>query len=131
MILKWGGAVWKLKSDSGFFEFLRQRGVSKKLVLLLVLGIVLLLVGSGSEKSSEKAEQTKDAESELVAMCSSLSGVGECRVMMSYGEDGAVYAVAVLCEGAESDAVKERIYELVGSLYGIGTNRIAVLKISG
>ncbi|MBO5907927.1 MAG: hypothetical protein J6Q85_07255 [Clostridia bacterium] len=116
-----------MKSDSGFFEFLSAKGVSKKLVVFLALGIILLLIGSAGLGGADTTEQVSDGE--LSSMCSSLVGVGECRVMVTYNEKGEVYAVAVLCEGAESVAVKERIYELVGSLYGIGTNRIAVLKI--
>ena len=121
--------MWKLKSDSGFFEFLKGKGVSKKVVLLLVLGVLLLLIGTRGISAEQESEEA--GESELSSMCSSLVGVGECRVMVTYSDEGEVYAVAVLCEGAESDAVRGRIYELVSSLYGIGTNRIAVLKIDG
>ena len=121
--------MWKLKSDSGFWDFIKARGVSKKLVVFLVLGVILLLLGSLGSSGGDEVEAT--GEDELSEICSSLVGVGECRVMVTYTEGGEVYAVAVLCEGAESDLVRARIYELVGSLYGIGTNRIAVLKMDG
>lgn len=69
-------------------------------------------------------------EARLADMCSEIDGVGECRVMITYSEDGeSVYAVAVLCDGGDSVAVRERITELMVSLFGIGSNRISVLKI--
>ncbi len=121
--------MWKLKSDSGFFDFLKVKGASGRLITLLIVGAVLLFIGSRGEQKAENTEAPKSEESELVDMFSELYGVGECKVKISYTEGGEVSAVAVLCEGAESDAVKKRIYDLVGSLYGIGTSRIAVLKI--
>ena len=101
--------------------------MSGRLLFVLILGVVLLAVGVLGQGESERVDAAQDGE--LSSMCSSLVGVGECRVMVTYDDGGEVYAVAVLCEGAESDVVKGRIYELVGSLYGIGTNRIAVLKL--
>ncbi len=121
--------MWKLKSDSGFFDFLKRKGASGKLVAFLTVGVVLLLIGTRAGEKAEEPEASSGTESELVEMFSELQGVGECKVKINYTEGGEVSAVAVLCEGAESDAVKKRIYDLVGSLYGIGTNRIAVLKI--
>lgn len=97
---------------------------------LLVLGVLLLLLPSSfsSGESETHAEQT--GEERLAEMCAAVDGVGECKVMVTY-EGDRVYAVAVLCEGAESVAVRERIVELVGSLYGIGSNRIAVIELGG
>ena len=63
-------------------------------------------------------------------MCSMTEGVGECRVMITYSADGkSVYGVAVLCEGAESPEVRANVTELLASLFGIGANRISILKI--
>ena len=42
----------------------------------------------------------------------------------------AVVAALVLCEGADSLAVRQRVVSMISSLYGIGTHRIEVVKIS-
>ena len=93
------------------------------LALAAALAVMLFLLPSGENETKESPEE------ELTEICSSLSGVGRCRAVICYGEGGSVSAVAVLCEGADSVFVRERITELITSLYGIGANRIAVLKI--
>lgn len=118
---------WKLKSDKRILDFLR--GVGKtRILLLLFLGILLLLL-SGAFMGSEVAV-IDGPEAQLSELCSSLEGVGRCRVALTFGEGEEVYAVAVLCDGAENAKVRSKVCELISSLYGIGYNRISVLKIS-
>ena len=114
-----------LRSDKSFKEFLNSGHSFFPIIAVLVFGVLLVLFSSFDSGRTDKAK-----ESELTEICSSLEGVGRCRTVVTYSdEDGAVCAVAVLCEGADSPKVKARINELVSSLYGIGSNRIAVLKI--
>ena len=119
-----------MKSDKGFFDFLGSQGRGVKLMGIIVVGIALLMMGGlnmggGSE---EKAGEERIAE-----MCMLMDGVGECRVMMTYrqldGED-TVYAVLVLCEGADSPSVRARITSLVSSLYGIGSHRVEIQRLN-
>jgi hypothetical protein len=64
-------------------------------------------------------------------MCSLIEGVGECRVMMTYRpDDEGVYAVLVLCDGGESVSVREKITSLFCSLYGIGSHRVEIQRLS-
>ncbi|MBO7197060.1 MAG: hypothetical protein J6V80_07065, partial [Clostridia bacterium] len=66
-------------------------------------------------------------------MCSLIEGVGECRVMITYDPDSReerVYAVLVLCEGADSASVRERITSSLSSVYGIGSHRIEIQKLN-
>ncbi len=112
-----------MKSD--LLKFINERK-GKLLPLLVIPFAVLLIVFGGSE--SEPAEPTPGDE--LAAVCSEIDGVGECRVLVTY-KDGEVYAVAVICEGAESLKTKEKIIELVTSIYGIGSNRVTVQKLNG
>jgi len=116
----------KLKSDNGFKEFILSS--RRILPILLLLGIGILLVFMGQGEVAKKTE-TVGEEARLAEMCSAAVGVGDCRVMISYGEDGEVYAVAVLCDGADSIEVERDVKRLVGSLYGIGDNRITVLRL--
>lgn len=117
----------KLKSDSGFMRFITEGKLGRRALALIIIGIILMTLGV----LLPKAEQGGDSlEEEMAELCSSVEGVGECRVMISYGEGGEVYAVAVLCEGAESVETERNIKELFSSLFGIGSNRISILKIS-
>lgn len=96
-----------------------------KLLPLLVIPIAVLLIvlGSGESQSTEPSP-----EDELASVCSEIEGVGECRVMVTY-KDGEVYAVAVICRGADDIKTRERVVELITSVYGIGSNRVTVHKL--
>ena len=120
--------MWKLKLGQGFREFLSAEGRAVRLFGLIVLGLGLILLGGITSRSGEKNAPTEQTAEERVAeICSLMDGVGECRVMMTYTSEGdAVFAVLVLCEGAESVAVRERITSTVTSLYGIGANRVEI-----
>ena len=120
--------MWKLKSDRRFKEFLSsdKRGIVA--ATILVLGAVLLMLG-GNLKGGEESESFT-LEERTAELCSLVNGVGECRVMITYGDDESVYAVAVLCDGAEAVSVQREITELTTSLFGIGANRVTILKIS-
>lgn len=109
-------------------EFFAQTG-AVKLLLPLILGVLLIAfssIGSGEEPIATEEERTAE-------LCSLVDGVGDCRVMITYREgDGEeqVYAVAVLCDGAESVQVRAELTELICSLYGIGANRVKVLHLN-
>ena len=120
--------MWKLRSDKGFVEFIKRAKLSSVLPIV-ILGVLLLLLSSAFGSDDGEKEKSKTGEDRLYEICSMVEGVGECRVMITY-ENEEVYAVAVLCEGAGSVEVRERIVELVSSLYGIGSHRIAVLELS-
>ena len=98
-------------------------------VLLLA---VLLIFYDGKE--TERDETTD--EERLVTLISSVEGAGECRVTVVYRESQTqndtreVFAVAVVCEGGDNVNVRARITELVTTLYGVGANRVSVMKLS-
>ncbi len=96
---------------------------------IVLLGVILILLGSRGAQDTEP-QDTLGLEESLAEMCSATEGVGKCRVMITYTDGGEVYAVAVVCEGADSSEVRARVVKLVGSLFGIGANRISVLKIN-
>ena len=115
----------KLKSDRSFIEFLRSGSQSAKLGVILLIGASLILIGSFGRSE----EKTLNNEDRIAEMCSLAEGVGRCEVMLSYS-GGEVVSALVLCEGADSAAVRARVVSMVSSLYGIGTHRIEVVKIS-
>ena len=119
----------KLKSDKSFIEFLRSGGGSLKIGVILLLGAMLILIGSlgGKGQTGEKP----DTESRVAEMCALAEGVGRCEVMLTYSESGEVVSALVLCDGGDLPAVRARVSDMVSSLFGIGTNRIRVQKIRG
>ena len=74
-------------------------------------------------------EKARDEESRVSELCSGVDGVGRCSVVLNL-QDGSVVSAAVLCDGADSPRVESDLKELISSLYGIGYNRISVLKLS-
>ena len=109
-------------------KFLSSIDPRLKIGLVLLIGILLILLsGLGGEKAAEPSGE----EERVAEICSLMEGVGECRVMMTYrGESEEVYAVMVLCEGGESPKVREKIISMLSSLYGIGSHRIEIQRLS-
>lgn len=119
---------WSLKSDNIFREFISKGKGLGAAAVILILGILFIVMGASDKKTD--SSQITDDETRLAEMCSSTEGVGDCRVMITYKNDGEeVYAVAVLCDGADNTEVRASVIRLVGSLYGIGSNRISILKL--
>ena len=113
----------KFPFDKSFFEFLRTKRASPMLLLPILALSLLLLGGTG-----QKTEAPKDLEEKTAELCSQVSGVGECRVMITYRDDE-VFAVAVLCDGADNIEVKNNLKSLISSLYGIGAHRVEILSL--
>ena len=124
-----------IKSIKGIFS---SSAVSVFLCAL-GLGILLLFLGTGSDTAVTASAVPSGAEEEIAALCSSLEGVGECYVFVTYeekslgygrGTEKTVLGIAVVCSGGDSDAVKQRVSRVLSSVYGIGTNRIRVEKLA-
>lgn len=105
-------------------------------VLLAVLGVLMIVMGSGAK--SKVADERDELEAQLEEMCSSLSGVGSCRVMINYkvtegryGSSGTktVESVAIICKGADKVGVRKELTDMLSALYGIGANRIHISKM--
>lgn len=101
------------------------------LILVFVLGLILLFLGSIRKDAPQASEVT--LETRMVELCSSVEGVGRCKVMVYYGtdaEDARVESVVVVCEGADSVEVRKSITDTLSSFFGIGTNRIRIEKMA-
>ena len=88
-------------------------------LLILVLGIILVLLPSGSAKSEEA-----EGDERIQQMLSSVEGVGEAQVIIS--ENG----VVVVCRGAENAAVRLDIIRAISAYTGFGSDRITILKLA-
>lgn len=121
--------MWRFKWDKGFSEFLSADKSAVRLVGLMVIGIALIFIGSLSTRTADNTTVNNTDEDRVAEMCSMIDGVGECRVMMTYTDDE-VFAVLVVCDGAESVFVREKITSLFTSLYGIGSNRVEIQQLN-
>ena len=129
------------------------KGNRKRALVFLFVGVGLLLVMLSSIQGGDAdtsdgvtlREYKSELESELAGLCSKINGVGKCYVIVSFerGEQNTykgstlieskppkVLGVSVICKGANSDYVRSEIINMMSSLFDIGTNRIAVLKLN-
>ena len=142
--------------ENSFFKSLfndRKKTLSFLLAAAALIILVLSLFGGqGSEKNENQSpeaitleEYKADLEEKIAALCSSVSGVGKCKVFITFerGEENVykgssitevkpprVQGVTVVCRGADNDTVKCRITEMMTALFDIGANRVAVLKLN-
>ena len=139
--------------DNTVLGFIKSNRKLWRVCLLVIFGIALVLLSSavsGSEKESEGeiitlAEYKKALEEELSSVCSSVEGVGKCKVIVTFerGEQNSykgstlieskpprVLGVTVVCRGAESDFVRRELTGMLTALFDIGSNRVAILKLN-
>ena len=88
-------------------------------LLILVLGVILMLLPTGSVKSEEA-----EGNERIQQMLSSVEGVGEAQVIIS--DNG----VVVVCRGAENAAVRLDIIRAISAYTGFGSDRITILKLA-
>ena len=131
--------------------FLKKNKRGVIIIALLVLGALLLFGSSGrGGTGDDTGEMTLDEykaalEAELASICSDVRGVGACRVFVTFerGEQNSykgsvlieskppkVQGVTVVCRGADTARVRSEITEMICALFGIGANRVAVLKLN-
>ncbi|HCQ74840.1 MAG TPA: hypothetical protein DIT84_08555 [Clostridiales bacterium] len=89
-------------------------------LIVLIVGLVLLLIPSGSTKSSSDGVSNDD-EQRLAAILESSRGVGNASVLIS--EHGAL----VVCDGAADPEVKLSVIKSVEAYTGLGCDEIQVL----
>ena len=118
-----------MKSDFNFTAFIKKQ--DKGLVMIVVGAIILaLIVIAMGDGDTETPNDDKRDAAALEELCSQIEGVGECHIMVTY-KGGEVYAVAVVCRGADDPLVRQRLTELITSVYGIGANRVSIQPMSG
>ncbi len=96
-------------------------GKYKYPLIILVVGLVLLALPSGSKSQGEAAIQ-KDDEQRLEMILESSMGVGQAKVLLS--ENGAV----IVCDGAANPEVKLCVIKATEAFTGLGCDEIQVLK---
>ena len=119
-------------------------------VLLFAFGIMLIAISGATgndivENVPSLAQYKAELEDEVENMCSSVRGVGKCRVMITFerGEENTykgsslieskppkVMGISVVCRGADSLEVTRALVDMLTALFDIGSNRISVLKLN-
>ena len=142
---------WSLNFRDIFTKEFFKNKKTLLLCVVLIFGVAFLVISPDSDKNEVVAENTDlsqykaELESELENICSSVEGVGKCRVIVTF-ERGAentykgsalveskpprVMGVSIVCKGADSSAVRAKLIEMMTSLFDIGSNRVSVLKLN-
>ncbi len=140
-----------MRSDSKLFALPKSKKGIAAAILCLAVGILLLAFSGGAGKSTKDTAREDDLaayldalEEETAALCSSVRGVGKCRVMITLaaGEETVyrggtkigttpprVQSVTLVCDGGDSDRVRREMSEMLSALFDIGENRVTVLKL--
>lgn len=121
------------EKNEGILSFIKKHKSTVVIIILIFVGAILMISPSSKNEASED-----DIEARLEELCSSLSGVGSCRVMVTYNVVGKSYAsegrkvvesVTVVCKGADKVGVRAELTAMLSSLFGIGANRIHISKM--
>ncbi len=136
-----------------FLSYLRENKKARGVAVLLSVGVLLILMsglfgrgGTADDGGVMSLDEYREhLESEIASICSDVEGVGKCRVYITLerGEQNTykgssvietkpprVLGVTVVCRGADSQAVKAELTEMLCALFDIGANRVAVLKLN-
>ena len=147
-----GSSASMVKKLTGWFS--ESGRISKIIVAAGIIGILLIMIselapqdgwsgGSEDERGTSAMELEAALETRLEDMISRIEGAGSVSVMVTLesgvqqidsGERSAsfepeVKGVAVICQGADSPVVTERITSAVTTALGIPSTRVCVLKM--
>ena len=113
-------------SENLFVSFFKSNRWVLLLLVPILLGALLIIISSNA--SGSVAAETNEEE-RIAAVVSEVDGVGRAEVMINM-RDGEIISCAVVCTGGDSERVISEVKALISALYGIGYNRISVLKLS-
>lgn len=99
------------------------------ILALLAVGLILLLWPGSSAKDADD-EIATEAELRLRETLEKMEGVGRVQVLLAEGNGraGGYTGAVIVCEGAESSAVRLRLVQAVAAFTDLGTNKILVEK---
>ena len=137
------------KTALNLIDFIKRDKKRVILAVLAILGILFAILfslpeGESNTDGDSLSEYKARLEDELGDMCSSISGVGRCRVTVTFSEGEAleykgsslvgstpprVLGVCIVCEGAEADSVRSALSDCMRSLFDIGSNRVSIMKM--
>ncbi len=124
------------EKTKGILDSLKElfKKTPQAVIIVIIVAVALMLIFLGGGEKTESA----DLENRLEELCSSLAGVGDCRVMVTYRESEGRYgaeksevveSVTVVCRGADRAGVRSELVAMLSSLFGIGSNRIYIARM--
>lgn len=102
----------------------------RPVILIVLLGLLLFLLPTGSGGSTGDKADYSDKEEKLSEVLSRIEGVGECRVLLQEAGKNEKGGALVVCDGADSPGVCLAVKKAVAAYTGLGSNRIVILKSS-
>ena len=118
---------WKSSSENSLSDYIKSGG-GKRILAVLLAAVLLLGAALITRTDGEPSALTSADGESLSELCSSVEGVGRCRVTLVYDSEGNAFAAAVICDGADDPRVRARLTDMLTTLLGIGSNRISILK---
>lgn len=121
----------KLKSIAEKLKTVRH--IELILLAAAICIAILVYLGMSNKDGTEipvytPQSQSQSEEARLEALLESITGVGDCTVMVTYGEDGGVEGVVVSAEGAGDMNVKLKIIDVICTLMNVDGGKIKVYK---
>ena len=95
-----------------------------------LLGVLLMLLPAGNRRETRADTQSSPTvQSEIEAALAAFDGAGRLRLVLTVEPGTERWAGAVIvCEGADSAAVRLQLTQAVAALTGLSADRIAVVK---
>lgn len=91
-------------------------------LLVLMLGLILILLPTGSLKKESSQDLSTDIESRFERVLERCDGVGEAYVLIS--DDG----IVIVCDGASRAEVKYAVTKAAEAFTGFSGDRIQILR---
>ena len=128
-----GAARMKGKLKSIAEKLKTVRHIELILLAAAICIAVLVYLGVSSKDDTEipvytPQSQGQSEEARVEGLLESITGVGGCTVMVTYGEDGGVEGVVVSAEGAGDMNVKLKIIDVIRTLMNVDGGKIKVYK---
>ena len=103
-------------------------------IAVVLLGVLLMLLPSGSRRETRSAAPTESdsrsgVQSEMEATLAAFDGVGRLRLMLTADPVTERWTGAVVvCEGGDGAAARLQLTRAIGALTGLSSDKIAIVK---
>ncbi len=99
--------------------------IDKKQKLILIIGILAIIASVIFTLTDKSKDTIEYSQSDIESLISNIDGISEAKVIV-YKSGENIEGIAVIYSGDSSARTKNKIYELISSLYGITYSRIFV-----
>ncbi len=110
----------------------KAAGKYKYAIVVALLGVLLMLLPAGGARktqSTAEPEARTSVQSEWERALAAFDGVGRLRlVLRTEPETQRCTGALVVCEGADSAAVRLELTRALGALTGLSSEKIAIVK---